>query len=75
MPATAQISSLSEVSPLTPTAPSSTPSFWISTPPGAGVGASPILKEQMMQQIRCDQVKHIAKCLHLGPKVIGELYR
>ena len=36
MPAIAQISSLSEVSPLTPTAPSRTPPFWIKTPPGTG---------------------------------------
>ena len=36
MPAIAQISSLSEVSPLTPTAPSRTPPLWISTPPGTG---------------------------------------
>ena len=36
MPAIAQISSLSEVSPLTPTAPSRTPPSWISTPPGTG---------------------------------------
>src|SRR5882672_8918692 len=37
MPAIAQISSLSEVSPLTPTAPSRTPPSWISTPPGTGI--------------------------------------
>ena len=37
MPAMAQISSLSEVSPLTPTAPSRTPPSWISTPPGTGI--------------------------------------
>jgi hypothetical protein len=36
MPATAQISSLSEVSPLTPTAPSRTSPLWIKTPPGTG---------------------------------------
>src|SRR3954451_3437663 len=36
MPATAQTSSLSEVSPLTPTAPSRTAPSWISTPPGTG---------------------------------------
>jgi hypothetical protein len=37
MPAMAQISSLSEVSPLTPTAPSRTPPSWIRTPPGTGI--------------------------------------
>jgi hypothetical protein len=36
MPAMAQASSLSEVSPLIPTAPSRTPPSWISTPPGTG---------------------------------------
>ncbi len=36
MPATAQVSSLSEVSPLTPTAPSRVAPSWISTPPGTG---------------------------------------
>lgn len=37
MPARAQISSLSEVSPLTPTAPSRPLSLMISTPPGTGI--------------------------------------
>jgi len=37
MPAIAQISSLSEVSPETPTAPSSAPPSWIKTPPGTGI--------------------------------------
>jgi hypothetical protein len=36
MPAMAQISSLSDVSPETPTAPSSVPPSWIRTPPGTG---------------------------------------
>ena len=36
MPATAQASSLSDVSPLTPTAPSNVGPFMISTPPGTG---------------------------------------
>ena len=36
MPAMAQISSLSDVSPETPTAPSSVLPFWIRTPPGTG---------------------------------------
>ena len=36
MPATAQISSLSDVSPLTPIAPSSFAPSWIRTPPGTG---------------------------------------
>ena len=39
MPATAQASSLSEVSPETPTAPSSVVPSWISTPPGTGTSA------------------------------------
>lgn len=39
MPATAQASSLSDVSPDTPTAPSSLAPLWISTPPGTGTSA------------------------------------
>jgi hypothetical protein len=36
MPAMAQVSSLSEVSPETPIAPNKVPPSWIRTPPGTG---------------------------------------
>ena len=43
--------------------------------PGFGVGAPPVIKEQVVQRIGCDQMAYLTKRVHIGPKVIAEFYR